>query len=320
MYCKNCGKDIGDARYCPYCGSVQEDELQKLEERYGGAKDSSYSTESYYGGGLSYGAADRMREIFRDTRFLVITILVTVNAVFSLFSGSITINGTKLAFFNLAAVFPVLFCIALWLCWAEGRKSGGDMSTTGLAMASGTAKAMWIVIWVAIGIMAVSAVLLIIGGSAIANYLPFEVIKGLPGDLYQEIPGLKDLDVFSVPGAYTIAKNYYETVSNALFIFIGIAALVAIAVLIVFNIFFYRKLHRFIKSICEGVRLDRLDVVYAVPVKNWLIVIAVFNFIGAVGSVSGIASFFGFAGGLCSGVASILSSVMIKRYFADQNL
>ncbi len=64
MYCKNCGKEIGDSRYCPYCGSVQEDDLSRLEERYGGAKDSAYGAESYYSGGTGYGAAERLREIF----------------------------------------------------------------------------------------------------------------------------------------------------------------------------------------------------------------------------------------------------------------
>ena len=319
MYCKNCGKDIGDARYCPYCGSVQDDELQKLEERYGGAKDASYSAESYYGGGLSYGVADRMREIFRDPKFLVITILVTVSAVAALFGGSISINGRTIAHLNIAAVFPILFCIGLWLCFAEGKKQGGDLKPTGLAMISGTAKAQWIVIWVAVGLLAVFGILFMVAAPSLFSNIPDDIWNILPEDLFNDIPGLNDLDIFSVPGALGVATYSFRRASNVVFIGIGIAMVVAAVVLTLLNIFFYKKLHRLTKSICESVRLDRLDVACTVPVKNWLIVMAVFSFIGALGSVSGLA-LLSFAGSACSGVAAILASVMIKNYLTDSSI
>ena len=242
MYCKNCGKEIGDSRYCPYCGSVQEDDLSRLEERYGGAKDSAYGAESYYSGGTGYGAAERLREIFRDTKFLVITVLMTVNAVAAVFGGSITINNRTFSV-NLIAVFPILFCIGLWLCWAEGRKQTGNFSTTGLAMISGTAKAQWIVVWVGAILLLVFGILFIVAAPSVISNFPNDIWKLIPGDFYNDIPGMEDFNIFGIPGAVGVAKYYYEGAANAVAIGLGIVMVLVAVVMVILNIFFYKKLH-----------------------------------------------------------------------------
>ena len=318
MYCKNCGKEIGDSRYCPYCGSVQEDDLSRLEERYGGAKDSAYGAESYYSGGTGYGAAERMRGIFRDTKFLVITILMTVNAVAAVFGGSITINNRTFSV-NLIAVFPILFCIGLWLCWAEGRKQTGDFSTTGLAMISGTAKAQWIVVWVGAIMLLVFGILFIVAAPSVISNFPNDIWKLIPGDFYNDIPGMEDFNIFGIPGAVGVAKYYYESAANAVAIGLGIVMVLVAVVMVILNIFFYKKLHRFTKSICESVKTDRLEVACVVPVKNWLIVSAVFSFLGALGVVGSFTNFLAFAGSLCGGLAAVFASIMIKNYLIDSN-
>lgn len=318
MYCKNCGKEIGDARYCPYCGSVQEDDLSRLEERYGGAKDSAYGAESYYSGGAGYGAGERMRGIFRDTKFLVITILMTVNAVAAVFGGSITINNRTFSI-NLVAVFPILFCIGLWLCWAEGRKRMGDFSTTGLAMISGTAKAQWIVVWVGAIMLLVFGILFIVAAPSVISNFPNDVWRLVPGDFYNDIPGMEDFNIFGIPGAVGVAKYYYESAANTVAIGLGIVMVLVAVVMVILNIFFNKKLHRFAKSICESVKTDKLEVACVVPVKNWLIVSAVFSFLGALGVVGSFTNFLAFAGSLCGGLAAVFASIMIKNYLIDSN-
>ena len=32
MYCKKCGKDVGEASYCPHCGAAQSEDRQQLTQ------------------------------------------------------------------------------------------------------------------------------------------------------------------------------------------------------------------------------------------------------------------------------------------------
>ena len=96
---------------------------------------------------------------------------------------------------------------------------------------------------------------------------------------------------------------------------IAFAGAVVIAAIIVINLCFYRKLHRFAKSACESLRNDHLQIECVRPVKAWLIVMAVIQFISAAGAM--VANPVASISAICEGLSSVFASVLIKKYFGD---
>ena len=319
MRCQSCGAVIEDnSAFCIVCGARQDPVLQRTEEKYWGAAPAYDSREAYYSSGSAVGPV--YCAVFREPLFLVITILMTVSAVVSLFTG---VNfGDNSYEIVLTAVIPVLFAVALWLIFAEFRTDKPLYKTTGLAIASGTVKAMFILIWIAVGIVAVVMVLMIVFGSLLVNYLPYPFIQDLP-DIFNDLPGGLGV-AYPVSGGIpapnipmpTNPGYNAQALSTGMILVICIGGLIAIALLIVVNLCFYRKLHRFTKSLCVSLKNDYLQVECIRPVKAWLIVIAVFSFIAAVNAIR--LTPFGAIASICQGLAAIFASVLMGRHFSDR--
>ena len=192
--------------------------------------------------------------------------------------------------------------------------------TTGLAIASGTTKAIFIVVWVAVGLVAVFMVLMIVFGQLLVNYLPYPFIEDLP-DIFNDLPnglgvaypassGIPSPNIpIPVDPGYSV-----DNIRLGLIVVTVVGGLIIIALLIVFNLCFYRKLHRFTKSLCVSLKNDYLQVECVKPVKAWLIVAAVITFLSAVTSLTlaPVAA----AAAICQGLAAIFASVLIGRHFS----
>ena len=319
MRCQSCGAVIEDnSAFCTVCGARQNPVLQRTEEKYGSSAPAYDSREAYYSSGSAVGPV--YCAVFREPLFLVITILMTVSAVVSLFTG---VNfGDNSYEIVLTAVIPVLFAVALWLIFAEFRTDKPLYKTTGLAIASGTVKAMFILIWIAVGIVAVVMVLMIVFGSLLVNYLPYPFIQDLP-DIFNDLPGglgvaypvSGGIPAPSIPMPTNPGYNA-QALSTGMILMICIGGLIVIALLIVVNLCFYRKLHRFTKSLCVSLKNDYLQVECVRPVKAWLIVIAVFSFIAAVNAIR--LTPFGAIASICQGLAAVFASVLMGRHFSDR--
>ncbi|MEA4947452.1 MAG: hypothetical protein VB058_07835, partial [Oscillospiraceae bacterium] len=96
------------------------------------------------------------KEFFSGTFFLIISILVTFIAVVSLMDGWLN-------------VFGILYAVACWLVYASARRNSEFLG--GLGLGYGTTKALFIVNWVAVGILVVSGLVTMFAGRAIVNRL-----------------------------------------------------------------------------------------------------------------------------------------------------
>ena len=306
MRCQSCGAVIDDnTTFCPICGARQDPSLRKLEQRYGTEQADTGNAEQYYSDYSAGGRVGSLYEsIFREPLFLAITIMMTVAAAITLFTG-VRVGESSYGL-NLGAAIPILYAVALWMIFAEFRKNTAQHSTTGLAIASGTTKAVFIITWVAVVMVAVLVVILVLFGNLLVNYLPYPFIQDLPDIL--DIPG--------ITGASYVPMQAYQGINTAVVLGIVFVGALVIAALIVVNLCFYKKLHRLTKSACESLKYDHLQIECVKPVKAWLIVFAVVQFLGALGSVK--YNPLGVVSGLCEGLSSVFASVLIRKYFGER--
>ena len=315
MYCSSCGREIGDSKYCPICGAEQKvPEAEKPADSETPvytmpAYSQNASSGNYDGSGALNRAGSvetKYRTVFSDYRFMVIAILETAAAILSMVgvntsSTTFNVGGVSITI----SVFPILFTIALWIIYASA-KSRGSMGTTGLAMASGTLKAMLIVIWVGVIIMIVVAVLLLLAG----NFATLDFDSGELSEIIRQLE--MELDGLPVGKGFYYGKDLIDTGR----IVIAIICIVVAVIVFALNITCMRKLHRFAKSVCVSLKTNNYHIRYPRAARNWLIALAVFAFIGTAGSFfGGSVSVFAGISSLCSGIAAVLGASLISNYF-----
>ena len=293
MYCKNCGREIGDAKYCPLCGTEQDTRLSDPENMF----------EPDHRSGGSF-VAERYRYIFRDPLFLVLVILETAACIIMLCSGSIasySSTGGNVSV-NIGADIPsILFTIALWLIFAQAKKPGPGFGTAGFTIASGVVKAIWILLWIVIGIMAVA----LVGFAAVGG----EILENLPPEIFDF-----DFDI-DIPNALGASRTI--TPEMTLFIPAVIVAIIAVVliVLIVINLLYVRKLHKFAKSVCVSLKTGMLDIKCAGAVRGWMIAGFVLECLSILTVFSGRINALIVIAQICSAAATLIAAILIKRHF-----
>ena len=322
MYCAKCGAEIGNARYCPVCGEKQPEP----EYRQAAAGPNVSIFDDAQPQGQMGAVADLLTTVFRDPMYLIITILITVSCI----GSSITLSRQDVSTgVNISvSVFPILFAVALWMCFVSAKSSNG-LSPAGLSFASGLVKAQMIIMWIAFGIIVIGGIMTIVLGPSIADRIDFygwgsgtDGFPSLPPEVLEE---LKELGIDEARAL---------VISKAAIIGIGIALLFGAVIILIINVCFYRKLHMFTKSLCTSLKTDVYEVRKARASKNWLIVSAVFTLLcsGLPGLASAIGSAIrtggssavvtisvtGVIANVCTAVACILASVLIGKYFADE--
>lgn len=216
--------------------------------------------------------------------FLALAILETITAACSLPGGSVP-------------VFPILFSIGLWMVWAAARAGKMTERRSGASMVSGTAKALHIVNWVAIGFLCFAAVIFLI-------LTPFFTDESMLHDeLVQEVLAESEADVSvsaQVNGVAILKTGYARdaqgyinglefgtsdgmtfTMSFAVFFgaFGAVILLFAVCYMLI-NIFFFRNLHKFTKSLCVSFETGTPALVKVGMLRVWFLVLAILNSIG----------------------------------------
>lgn len=200
------------------------------------------------------------KQAFTNPLFLTMAVLISVNAAISIFDGT----------FN---VISILLAIAFWLVFSAAKSQEEPFKTTGLKMASGTIKALWILTWVVGGFIGFAGICCF-ASSSLASSLEF-----LTGAMLQ----------------YTASL-------------IGIIFLVAMAVVFVINVLFISKLHMFVKSLCLAAENPQLPVVKASYCGVWLLVMGILQAVSSFGNGTLYTIY-----GLTLAAAQIVAYVWIKK-------
>ena len=171
------------------------------------------------------------------------------------------------------------------------RLKKGNINVKSLRSTSGTTFAMYIVMWVAVGILGLCGLLLLVAGNALGGSIMGSLVDELGSD----------------------AAIFYELglgSAGAAFAFIAIIVLIIAGLLAVYNIFFIGGLHKFAKSIYTSAQNGFENIEKANSCSIWLLVIGIISVIGSFGG-----GFSGFIAGAAESASYIILFIWIKKYF-----
>lgn len=283
MFCKNCGAPVDDgAKFCKNCGSQVTEEV-KAEEPVTEEVKVEPAAVIVSEPVSSNPVKAKLEEILSGQMFLILAVLLSVSAVFSLAAGS----------FN---VITILFVIFTWLAFAAAKKN--DLHTSHIRNISGTFCAVKVIMWVLVGCFGVLAIAVLAFGSYFG--------ANLASILNQYSGTSLNISSWAYGGA-------------AVSVIIFVALLVAAAVIIVMNIG-YITIHKFFKSLYQSLDSGVATLEKAKAASGWCLALGIISGIGALGSLGVSAS--SFVSFIASGSVAavwILLYVMIKKFAVTED-
>ena len=199
----------------------------------------------------------------------------------------------------------------------------GELNRSGLAMISGTTKAVKIIFIVAGAILIVcSIVIAALSGSAIQEMLTdgevtsfSELFKSDVGN-YLEINGVKasGLQEFAAELDAAIKESGvpFGALLEAFLFGVSIGLFIGGALMLVMAFTFYRTLHKFHKSVCLNAKYGTSEIKSAKAAKVWLLVLGILSAISALSTPIGVA----LLPQLVNAGVYIVGYVFISRYFS----
>ncbi len=228
--------------------------------------------------------ADKVVTALKDNLFLAICILMSAATVFFISANSINI-------------IYILITVFLWLTYASGRKGIADNNQ--LRNVSGCVYAYYIITNVVSVILIVCGVILtLILGLFVNTPELMEELSSELGTLYPEY-----------------ASVMLSLISKAAWIIGVVFALIGVGILLI-NLFGMGKIHRFIKSVHEGIPTQNPSFANPNAAKGWLIFFGVCSGISTLTSLS--VDFKAALANGCSAAVMILSAILINKYFVAE--
>lgn len=226
---------------------------------------------------------ERFMAFGKDTLFLVICILYSVNVGFSLI---------KLNF----PIINILITIFLWLAFVQFKKDVLD--PTKIKYISGTVFAKKVINYVISGLLVVAGLFCAVAMTALRSSTAYINI-------------LNTLRKY-LGASYTVILQWMSAGGIVIFIICVIVA----AVTFVLAFLGINSIHKFIQSAYKSMETGVMNVVKAKTASIWLIVFAVFYGLSALGGLlSGNVIGLVVNGSICA--AYIIFSIMVRKYFAD---
>lgn len=257
---------------------------------------------------------DKLAEAFSSPLYLTLAVLMSIVTGASLLGG----GGIE--------IFYLLSTIGAWLVYAAAKNNG--ISSEGLAIISGTSKAVRIVSLVLAILVLVIAVFSTVGISAIISEIP----EKMSAEAFMKV-----IDKEMANGSLELDTQTYGLIRDALYeigrategmdisafisiflIIITVVMYAAGAVLLVFSLTFYKTLHKFNKSLCERARMGA-EVKKASSLRVWLMVLGIISGIGAI-SGPNLFNMFALASSLSGAATYIIGSIWIGKYFLEESV
>ncbi len=221
----------------------------------------------------------------KDNLFLVICILMTIGVGLPILKGSF-------------AIINILFTAFLWITYASATKNKVDVSS--IKGASGTAFANYIIMYVLSGLFVVLGGLLALIFSLVSNNAEFysTFMQGFAagfGEGWEQYLPIANA-ILKIPGIVLFA----------------ILALAAGGMLVV-NIFYFRNLHKLVKSVYSGVLTHNPNFEKVETVRIWMLVLGIMSAVSAVSSVLTSGIIIGVSS-IALAAAQIIAAILIGKY------
>lgn len=230
--------------------------------------------------------ANKVLTVLRDNLFLAICVLLSVVCGASILVG----EG-----FPITTILAMIF---LWITYSKAKD--GIVNVKSMRWVSGVVYAEYVITNVVAIILAVAGVLLGVAVSFIGNSNLY--LKSFVDAMAANFYGLS----FSMTEALAIGIGW---IVAGLFVFIS-------AIMLVINVFAWKKLHGFVKSVYVSVQTGgATPVVNAKIAKTWLWVFGIFS---ALGTIVSFYNIFALVSNGCATAAYIIGAVLVDRYFVRE--
>ncbi len=216
--------------------------------------------------------AEKIKKIFSSSAFLTATVAYTVLAGVSVIVGNIN-------------VFAVLFAVGMWLAYTAAKT---EVPTRGIKFISGTLKAYYIVMIIAIVFLIIAGVICIAFGPKVMDLgteldAMLENAQDVYSDIYIEIGGeeLREFEDFrSMLGRFT-GITFSAFIGIAMIV-IGVVLIICAVVSILINEFFVKRLNVQLKNTIEALEVNGETELKLGGIKTWFVVLGVLSAISAV--------------------------------------
>lgn len=223
----------------------------------------------------------KFKELLKSKEMLTLCILITASAIFGIASGSLPL-------------LVILASVFLWLTYSKALKD--EIDITQLKNLSGTVYAGYVINYVAYISLLVCGIIFVITFSFLASD------KSFIDAFVQEFRDFVSADILLLIEKYLAA---YGWLLSLLF---TIAAIISIIV----NAIGMRSIHRFVKTVYQGIQTGETENKYAPMAKNWLIVFGVFYALSALTSLTG-SSIISVISTGCTAAAMFVASSVINK-------
>ncbi len=227
---------------------------------------------------------NKLCSALKDGLFLTVCILISVSALFSFFSGKLS-------------VINVLFTVFLWIAYAHSHKN--QLNSYHMRLISGTVYTIYIINYV----LAILLIFIGIIGSLILKSLikSNEFIKKL----------------VEITNFYDYVPENLTPMISVLISIASFAILLAAAGVILVNFFGFRKIHEFTKSIYTGLNDNKINFSSVAAAQSWLFVIGgLYIFLAFTShNTIGAENIHTIMARICEGFAAIFSGALVNKYF-----
>ena len=261
MKCDNCGLEYDESLgACPNCGPVIPISLNPT--------------------------ADRVHALLTDGLFLAVCVLISASCFFAIVGG----GGLP--------VIHILFMIFLWLAFSQAKN--GFTDSTHIRKISGTVFAVYVIGFIAAGLLALCGVIASIALSAVSK-----------------TPDAANQIISNFTSSFSVDEKILNSVLSVSGIAVFIITAIVVAIMIIVNIFAYGRIHKFVQSVYRSIDMNSTNFVYVKDAKIWLFILGGLLLVSAaLTGVSDKASVMSAISNACSGLTAIFSGVLINKYLA----